>query len=61
MIVIVRFEIDDDRRRALRSRWVDKPGLATRKEIINEIKSTIEILFDDHLTDYEARHEQKDA
>lgn len=56
MIVIIRFDIDDLRRRAFAHR-MGRKGLATRKELLIECISTLECLFDDHLDDYEKAKE----
>jgi hypothetical protein len=48
MIVVIRYDVDDERRRAFRHR-LGKKGLATRKELQGEIISTLDCLFDDHL------------
>jgi hypothetical protein len=53
MVVIIHYEVDDLRRRALRHRTGQK-GLATRREILNECLFTLDNLFNDYLTDYEA-------
>lgn len=50
MIVIIRYDIDDERRRAFRHRSGQR-GLATRQELQGEIISTLDCLFDDHLQD----------